>query len=272
VWALPAHPSALTGRAAGVSPSDAEYPGRLSDATEQRKRAEEEYPLRAEEEGGLSWLRDKPFGNTPEETSRLLIDFGYVVRLLELESGMSLCELGCGSGWMTRLAARHGVEAAGYDISPRMIEIAREQALAENVDAHFEVADMETLDLGRRFDACLLYDALHHSPRADLVLGSARRALRPGGRLLLAEPNWKHRFQGRDASERFETTELGYTARTLKKLLRRSGFGQIRRFHSNRKRLFGNSAGDVFWHLAEPFAFRFTASFWPQIWLRASAE
>ena len=44
---------------------------------------------------------------------------------------MSLCELGCGPGWMTRMAARHGLEAVGYDISPGMIEIAREQAEAK---------------------------------------------------------------------------------------------------------------------------------------------
>ena len=48
-----------------------------------------------------------------------------------------------------------------------MIAIARELAEQEGSDAQFEVADMETLDLGRRFDAALLYDALHHSRRAD---------------------------------------------------------------------------------------------------------
>jgi SAM-dependent methyltransferase len=260
-----------------------EYPARLADgrrtagtqadvAQDERKRAEEAYPLRAEEEGGLRWLREKPFGNTPRETARLLIDFGYVVRLLELESGMSLCELGCGSGWMTRFAARHDVAAEGYDISPRMVEIAREQAHAEGLDVRFEVADMEELDLGRRFDACLLYDALHHSPRADLVFQTAHRALRPRGRLLLAEPNWKHRFQGRDASRRFGTTELGYTPHSLKRALRRSGFRDVERFHNNRKRLFGNSPREVLWHLAEPFAFRALAPFWTQIWLRATAE
>src|SRR5438067_2021068 len=139
-------------------------------------------------------VRAKPFANTPRESARLLIDFGYVLQLLDLRPGMSLCELGCGPGWMTRFAARHGVQAEGYDISPDMIAIARELAAEEGLDVHFEAADMEELDLGRRFDAGLLYDALHHSPRADLVLATAHRALKPGGRLLLAEPNWKPRF------------------------------------------------------------------------------
>jgi 2-polyprenyl-3-methyl-5-hydroxy-6-metoxy-1,4-benzoquinol methylase len=235
-----------------------------------RKEAERAYPELIEE-SGRDWLRSKPFGNTPRETARLLIDFGYIVQLLELQPGMSLCELGCGPGWMTRMAARHGLEAVGYDISPGMIEIAREQAEAEGVSANFEVADMEELDAGGRFDACIVYDALHHSPRAGLVIGSARRALRPGGRFLLAEPNWKHRFQGRGAADEFGVTELGYTPRRFKKMLRDAGFVRIERFHNNRKRLFSNHPREVAAHLAEPFVFRALGVFWTQIWLRATA-
>ena len=238
--------------------------------TADRKKAERAYP-KLIAESGRDWLRTKPFGNTPRETGRLLIDFGYLVQLLELQPGMSICELGCGPGWMTRMLARHGLDAVGYDISPGMIEIAREQADAEGVEARFEVADMEELDAGGRFDACVVYDALHHSPRADLVIGSARRALRPGGRFLLAEPNWKHRYQGRDASDAFGVTELGYTPRRFKKMLRDAGFVEIQRFHNNRKRLFSNRPREVAAHLAEPFVFRALSIFWTQIWLRATA-
>jgi SAM-dependent methyltransferase len=237
----------------------------------ERKQAEIEYP-RVIDDAGRTWLRTKPFGNTPRESARLLIDFGYILQLLDLRAGMSLCELGCGSGWMTRFAARHGVLAEGYDISPDMIEIARELAAQEGLDVRFEVADMEALDLGRRFDTCLLFDALHHSPRADLVFATAHRALKPGGRLLLAEPNWKHRFQGRDASGEYGVTELGYTPRGLKRMLRREGFTDVRRFHNTRKRLFSNTLREIAAHLAEPFVFRALAPFWTQIWLRAVAR
>ena len=236
----------------------------------ERKQAEIDYPRAAGEEG-RAWIRSKPFGHDPRETARLLIDFGYVLQLLDLHAGTTLCELGCGSGWMTRFAARHGVRAEGYDISPEMIEIAREQAEAEGLDVRFEAADMEGLDLGRRFDACLLYDALHHSPRADLVLATAHRALKPGGRLLLAEPNWKHRFEGRDAAGEYGVTELGYSPRKLKKLLRAAGFTDVRRFHNNRKRLFSNAPRETAAHLVEPLVYRLLGPFWTQIWLRGRA-
>lgn len=238
---------------------------------EERKQAEADYPD-AIGEAGRHWLETKPFGNEPRETARLLIDFGYVLQLLDLRPGMSLVELGCGPGWMTRLAARHGVDAHGYDISPQMIEIARRRAEAEQVPARFEVGDMEELDLGRSFDACLIYDALHHSPRADLVFGAAHRALKPGGRLLLAEPNWKHRFEGKRASAEWGTTELGYSPRRLKALMRAAGFHRLQRFHNNRKRLYGNAPRDLLVHLAEPLLYRALAPFWTEIWLRAKAR
>ncbi|HUK95705.1 MAG TPA: class I SAM-dependent methyltransferase [Gaiellaceae bacterium] len=242
----------------------------MSDTEEERKQAEIDYPS-AVGEAGRTWLRSKPFANVPRESARLLIDFGYILQLLDLRAGMTLCELGCGSGWMTRFASRHGVFASGYDVSPEMIEIAREVTAREGLDAQFEVGDMEQLDLGRRFDACLLYDALHHTPRADLAFATARRALKAGGHLLLAEPNWKQRFEGTAATDEYGTTELGYTPHRLKKLLRAEGFTEIRRFHNNRKRLFSNAPRDVAAHLAEPWVYRLLAPFWTQIWLRARA-
>jgi len=79
------------------------------------KQAEIDYPAAVGEEG-RAWLRNKPFHHNPRMTSRLLIDFGHILQILDLHAGMSLVELGCGSGWMTRFAARHGLDAHGYDI------------------------------------------------------------------------------------------------------------------------------------------------------------
>ena len=242
----------------------------MTDTDDQIKQAEIDYPSAVGEEG-RAWLRNKPFHHDPRMTSRLLIDFGHILQVLDLHAGMSLVELGCGSGWMTRFAARHGLDAHGYDIAPEMIAIARELATEEHVDAHFDVADMETLDLERRFDAALLYDALHHSRRADLVLHAAHRALRLGGRLLLVEPNWKHRFQGREATDEYGVTEMGYSPRRLKRMLREAGFTEITRFHNNRKRLFTNHPREIAAHVAEPLVYRALGVFWTQIWLRATA-
>ena len=237
-----------------------------------RKEAERAYPERLDA-AGRAWLHTKPWRHDPRETARLLADAAVVLLLLELRPGVALCELGCGTGWMSRLFARQGVRAVGYDISPAMIEIAREEAAREGVgDAlRYEVGDMESLELDERFDACLLYDALHHSARPELVLSSARRSLRAGGRLLVSEPNWMHRYAGRYAAEEHGVTEAGYTPRRLKRLLRGAGFGEIERLHRPRRLVFGNRPLDVARHLASPFAVRALAPFWAETWLRAKA-
>jgi SAM-dependent methyltransferase len=237
-----------------------------------RKQAEIDYPEAVGEEG-RAWLRSKPFVNAPREVSRHLLDLGYVVWLLEPVPGMRVLQLACGPGWMSRFVARCGPDVVAYDISPGMVEIAREQAAREGIgNVRFEVGDMETLRLEPEFDACLVYDGLHHSERPDLVLRTARAALREGGRLVLAEPNWKHRFGGRHASAEWGTHELGYSTRRLKKLAHQAGFAQLERFHNNRLRLYSNAPLQTLMHLAEPVVYRALGPFWTRIWLRGVAR
>ena len=236
------------------------------------KDAERSYPDTLDA-AGREWLRTKPFRHDPDETARLLVDAALILSLLELQAGMSLCELGCGSGWLSRLFARHGVRAVGYDISPAMVEIAREEAAREGVSevVRYEVADMEELEPDEPFDACLLYDALHHSASPERVLRSARRALRPGGRLLVSEPNWMHRFGGRAAAQRHRVTEAGYSPRHLKRLLCEAGFRDVERLHRARRSVFGNGPLDVARHFGGPLVVRALAPFWAETWLRAKA-
>jgi SAM-dependent methyltransferase len=130
---------------------------------------------------------------------------------------------------------------------------------------------METLEPDEEFDTCLLYDALHHSERPEAVLRTARRALRPGGRLLVSEPNWMHRFGGREAAEQHGVTEAGYSPRRLKRLVREAGFEDVRRLHRNRRGVHGNRPLDVARHFGAPLVLRALGPFWAETWLLARA-
>ena len=65
-----------------------------------------------------------------------------------LRAGASVLELGCGTGRITRQLVRLGYRVTAVDESPEMLTHVRE---AETVQAQ-----IEGLDLGRRFDAVLL--------------------------------------------------------------------------------------------------------------------
>ena len=209
------------------------------------KDAERAYPETVDETH-RGWLHSKPFRNDSAETSRLLVDAALIILVLDLRDGVSLCELGCGTGWLSRLAARQGVRAVGYDISPGMVEIAREEAAREGVD-------------------------VHHSTRPDLVLATARKTLRPGGRLLLHEPNWMHRFAGRAASQEHGVTEAGYSARRLKQLVDAAGFTEVHRLHRTRRALHSNAPLDVARHFGGPLVTRAMGPFWSEVWVLADA-
>jgi SAM-dependent methyltransferase len=85
----------------------------------------------------VEWLVERLFERAGAERRRLL-------------------EPACGSGRMLVGFARRGVEVAGVDLSPRLLELARERLCASGVrEPDLHCADIADFELGRRFDAAL---------------------------------------------------------------------------------------------------------------------
>jgi SAM-dependent methyltransferase len=73
-----------------------------------------------------------------------------------------LLDSGCGTGEQTLLAAAHGADALGIDVSPRAIKQARGKAAEQSLDVRFEVADALRLgDLGLTFDTIIDSGVFH---------------------------------------------------------------------------------------------------------------
>jgi ubiquinone/menaquinone biosynthesis C-methylase UbiE len=95
-------------------------------------------------------------------------------------------DIGCGTGEFSRLLASRSGRVLGLDLSPNMIRLAAERsARFTNID--FRVADVLTTELpAERFDCVATIATLHHLPLAE-VLPKIKRALRPGGVLLVLD-------------------------------------------------------------------------------------
>ena len=111
------------------------------------------------------------------------------VRLAEqgLLAGRVL-DSGCGTGEHTLLAAAHGADATGIDLSGRAIERARDKAAERELTARFETGDVLRLgDLGLTFDTVIDSGVFHVFGDEDRVryVASLASALRPGGRCYL---------------------------------------------------------------------------------------
>jgi cyclopropane fatty-acyl-phospholipid synthase-like methyltransferase len=93
-------------------------------------------------------------------------------------------DAGCGRGEQALLAAAHGADAMGVDISPSAIEQARRKAAERGLTARFEVADALDLgQLGLTFDTvidCGLFHTFDDDARARYVTSLAS-VLRTGG-------------------------------------------------------------------------------------------
>lgn len=80
------------------------------------------------------------------------------------------------------------VRLTGVDLTPVMLELARQRASALGREVGLRVGDAQALDLpDARFDTVVATLALSSIPDVGRAVAEARRVLRPGGRLLLLE-------------------------------------------------------------------------------------
>lgn len=101
--------------------------------------------------------------------------------------GLRIIDIGCGEGALTRALAKLGAQVTGYD--PFIAAAALTQHGAGSYRFAKAAADAIP-ESDHEADVVLFVFSLHHVPEAKLegALMTARRLLRPSGRLYVAEP------------------------------------------------------------------------------------
>lgn len=141
----------------------------------------------------------------------------------DLPTGSKVLDVGCGRGVMLRALLDLGHEAHGVEIAP-------EAASGADPRAQIRIAP-ELSEAGyddNTFDAVILWHVLEHLPQPDKTLNEISRILRPGGRLVLAVPNfasWQSRYSAQDWFHLDLPRHLyHFTPDTIQRLLACSGF------------------------------------------------
>ncbi len=113
------------------------------------------------------------------------LEHGLLATFADRVSSGDVLEVGCGTGRITEHLHCLGVDVAGMDLSPNMIEVARR----EHPHLRFEVGSMEELEAGDSTLAGIVaWYAIIHTPPHQLstIFAELHRVLVPEGLLLLA--------------------------------------------------------------------------------------
>ena len=99
--------------------------------------------------------------------------------------GSRVLDVACGTGVLIPdYLSRQAASVTAIDISPEMIRIAESKFPEENI--RFICGDVETADVGRDFDAIVVYNAFPHFPDGARLIQRLSSLLAPGGRLTVA--------------------------------------------------------------------------------------
>lgn len=114
-----------------------------------------------------------------------------LLELADLRPGLKVLDLGCGPGRTTVPLLRAGCEVTGLDLSEKSQALLSSRIQDLGLDAGFtaRTGPAEGLEDHRAFDRVIARGLLHHLEKPAPVLERVRRALRPGGRLVLMDPN-----------------------------------------------------------------------------------
>lgn len=108
---------------------------------------------------------------------------------LNIQPGMKVLDVACGSGNLAVTAAKKGADVTGIDIADNLIEAAKNRAAAQGLDIKFEQGDAEAMPYDDdSFDLVMTMFGAMFAPRPDVTAGELVRVCKPGGRIAMA--NW----------------------------------------------------------------------------------
>ena len=180
----------------------------------------------AEHGAGEIWNWESPAGK---------LRWARRVKMLSrhLRPGMSVLELGCGTGYFTRELACSGANIVAVDVSPDLLEIAKANSSAPNV--RYEIQNAYELSYPDAvFDSVVGSSVLHHLEIQEAIR-EIYRVLKPSGTIYFTEPNmlnpqiavqknvpWVKRKLG-DSPD-----ETAFFRWSLRRLLEQSGYRDVR--------------------------------------------
>lgn len=105
-----------------------------------------------------------------------------LVRHARVRSGSRVLDVGCGTGVVAITAAKAGAQVTALDLTPELLDVARENARIADVEIDWHEGDIEKLPFGdATFDVVVSQFGHMFAPRPDVAVAEMLRVLKPGG-------------------------------------------------------------------------------------------
>ena len=176
---------------------------------------------------------NKPFTSV-KDAAGILYRFGLVLHELKAGPGHTVLDLGSGSCWLSAFLNRLSIRTVSVDVSPTALELGRELFRLDprqrlELDPQFIPYDGHQIPLAAEsMDRIVCFDALHHVPNQNEVLAEIFRVLKPGGRVVLAEPGEGHSHAAQSVFEAERgVLENDLDLRDLARRARHLGFDRV---------------------------------------------
>lgn len=110
-----------------------------------------------------------------------------LVRHAGIRSGDRVLDVGCGTGVVAVTSAGRGARVTALDLTPELLERARENARIAGVTVEYHEGDVESLPFGNaEFDVVVSQFGHIFAPRPEVALTEMLRVLKPAGTLAFA--------------------------------------------------------------------------------------
>lgn len=150
---------------------------------------------------------------------------GFAGLLALVADDVVIGDLGCGTGVVSAELAPYAGRVIAVDESRAMLSAARRRLHdCDNVELRSGALEALPIDDGE-LDAAVLSLVLHYVPEPVAVLSEARRALKPGGRLVLVDMIAHGRAEYREAMGH---VWQGFTEEQVRAWLAECGFERVR--------------------------------------------
>jgi toxoflavin synthase len=108
-------------------------------------------------------------------------------------AGKAVVDVACGEGFYTRILRKRGAaKVTGLDLSPKMIELARNSEARQPLGIEYLVGDGRDMNFGPVFDlaaAAYFLNYAHDRAELDAMCRGIARCLKPGGRFVTVNSN-----------------------------------------------------------------------------------